>query len=171
VALLGLGCAALLVGVRRFFPATAPRIVLVALLGVLAGPLTSLWAISQLPDARGPIYRAVGGWLRANTPVDARVGALEVGMIGYYSGRTMVDFAGLLQPLTAQQFGPHSSYDQAASFATQTFRPDYVVLVAGQLPQYERSPLFTQRCRETARVRSAGPIAEMVVYRCVGERG
>ena len=57
-------------------------------------------AASRIPAqiSRLKIYSALGKWLDANLPPEASVGALEVGIIGYYSHRSMVDFAGLIQP-------------------------------------------------------------------------
>ena len=42
------------------------------------------------------MYGVVGDWLQDHTPPHATVGTLEVGIIGYYSQRSMVDFAGLI---------------------------------------------------------------------------
>jgi hypothetical protein len=41
---------------------------------------------------------AVGKWLRANTAPDARVASGDIGAIGYFSERAMVDLAGLISP-------------------------------------------------------------------------
>lgn len=53
-------------------------------------------ADKALPGAQYPAYRPVGEWLAANTPVTATVGVTEVGIMGYYSRRPMLDFLGLL---------------------------------------------------------------------------
>ena len=50
---------------------------------------------------RGPLdfrqdYRVVGEWLRDNTAPESTVAALEIGIIGWYSQRDMVDYLGLL---------------------------------------------------------------------------
>ena len=69
-----------------------------------------------------PSYRDLGRWLAQETPADASIGTLEVGLLGYYSGRQMVDFAGLLQPPTAR----HVARDDFL-WAVETYQPDYVV--------------------------------------------
>ena len=51
-----------------------------------------------LPEAKADPYREAGQWLHEHTPPDAVVGVTEVGIMGYYSRRTMVDFLGLLEP-------------------------------------------------------------------------
>jgi len=76
-----------------------------------------------LPEAKVWVYRQVGEWLKANTPVDSLIGVTEVGVMGYYSERRMVDFLGLLRPevVTALKRG-----DMA--WALLYYQPDYVVL-------------------------------------------
>ncbi len=91
----------------------------------------SLWQMSQYNDPRLGIYRAVGEWLRDNTLPDEMVGSLEVGIIGYYAQRPMVDFAGLIQPVVAEQFNRNSTYENAALWAIENLSPQYIVLHDG----------------------------------------
>ena len=98
------------------------------LVALLAPLLSGVFWIGWTPDPRLDIYRDIGQWLAAHTPAQATVGALEVGIIGYYGQRTMVDFAGLIQPDTARQLGGTTSYQDSAVWATQVYEPDYVVL-------------------------------------------
>ena len=102
-----------------------PGAVMILLLVVQAG---KLWEMHLHPDARYPIYRAVGDWLQENTPPDSWVGTIEVGIIGYYSQRPMVDFAGLIQPDIAQQLGLSHSYDGAALWAVAHYPVDTLVV-------------------------------------------
>ncbi len=44
------------------------------------------------------LYTLAGRWLAENTPPDATVGYFEIGFLGYYSDRTIVDPVGLLDP-------------------------------------------------------------------------
>ena len=76
-----------------------------------------------LPEAKVEVYRQVGEWLKEHTPEDAVIGVTEVGVIGYYSERTMVDFLGLLHPdvVDALKRGD-------MSWALLYYQPDYVVL-------------------------------------------
>ena len=76
-----------------------------------------------LPETKVSVYRRVGAWLRENTPEDALVGATEVGVIGYFSERTMVDFLGLLRPQVVDAL---KRGDMA--WALLYYQPDYVVL-------------------------------------------
>ena len=82
-------------------------------------------AAKVLPEAKTAIYRRVGEWLAADTPPEATVGVLEVGVIGYYSDRRMVDFLGLLQPAVAQALARGDIF-----WAVPAYAPDYLALTA-----------------------------------------
>ena len=126
-------------------------VVTVLLLAVLlVGQGSALLKMSRTNDPRYPVYRAVGEYLAANTPPDASVGTLEVGMIGYFSMRPMVDFAGLLQPEVAGQMTAETTYDDTAIWAVQTYQPDYLALIDSALPRLERG-LAAEHCYTVAR--------------------
>lgn len=76
-----------------------------------------------LPEAKIEVYRQVGEWLKKHTPEDAVIGVTEVGVIGYYAERTMVDFLGLLRPDVAQALQSGN-----IQWALLYYQPDYVVL-------------------------------------------
>jgi hypothetical protein len=89
-------------------------------------------------DPRFGIYKATGEWLRENTLPGEQVGSLEVGIIGYYAQRPMVDFAGLIQPEVAEQFSARTTYQDAAFFAVENFQPQYLVLHDGMFSDLEQ---------------------------------
>jgi hypothetical protein len=95
--------------------------------------------IQASPDARYPVYREVGEWLRANTDPGTKVATLEVGIIGYYSHKHMIDFAGLIQPQVAPQLSVHTDYEDAALWALQAYQPEYIVLHDGVFPRVEQT--------------------------------
>ena len=158
---------------RAFASLGRPAPVLAAGLAVVMVGALALAYAAKLPavrrsgEARTAIYQRAGTWLRDNTPPDASVGTLEVGIIGYYAERTMFDFAGLLQPDVAQLLGPTTTYDDAALYATERFRPDYLVLQRGVLPRLEAG---IAECRlETSFSQAQYPHA-VDVYACDWER-
>jgi hypothetical protein len=63
--------------------------------------------------------------MAANTPPTATFGATEIGVIGYYARRDMVDFLGLLQPDVADALARGDS-----SWVLFAYQPDYVALNA-----------------------------------------
>lgn len=108
--------------------------------------VNDLRLLKQQPDPRITIYRVLGEWLESNTPTNARIGTLEVGMIGYYAQRPMVDFAGLIQPDIARQLTSQTTYDDAALWAANQYRPDYLVLHEESFPKLETN-YVAQECR------------------------
>ena len=133
---------------------------------LLAAQLRSLNMLRYQNDTRLEIYRAVGEWLRAHTPPHASVGTLEVGIIGYYAERRMIDYAGLIQPETALQLTPATSYGDAAHWAVDHFRPDYLVLHAGLFPGLEQDPAVLTRCRQIETFTRPEYQSRLVVYAC-----
>jgi hypothetical protein len=78
-----------------------------------------------LPEAKTGVYEQAGRWLRDHTPAQALVGVTEVGIMGYYSGRPMIDFLGLLEPDVAAALGRGDLY-----WALLRYQPDYLALIA-----------------------------------------
>lgn len=119
------------------------------------------------PDLRLPIYQSIGEWLNTNTPPDAHVGMLEVGIIGYYAQRPVIDFAGLIQPDVAAQMNPATTYEDAALWAVRQYQPEYIVLHANAFPQLEQS-YIAQNCLliKVFRGQPYGYTANMHIYAC-----
>jgi hypothetical protein len=78
-----------------------------------------------LPEAKAGIYEQAGHWLHDNAPAGAVVGVTEVGIMGYYAQRPMVDFLGLLEPDVSAALGRGDLY-----WALLYYQPDYLVLTA-----------------------------------------
>jgi hypothetical protein len=126
-------------------------------------------------DTRLGIYREVGEWLRTHTPPEASVGTLEVGIIGYYAQRRMIDFAGLIQPEVARRLPATETYAESTRWAFQHFRPDYLVLHSGPTPGLANDAVFQSACREVKTFENGIYDHPLVVYDCRGgerlERG
>ena len=70
------------------------------------------WTVYQFGDhtyaMRGhssPAYRDIGNWLRENTAEDAVIALAEIGTVGWYSERRIVDILGLVSPPNAEYVG------------------------------------------------------------------
>lgn len=74
------------------------------------------------PEVAGT-YRALAAWLHDHTPAKARVGIPEVGYVGFFSGRRVLDLAGLCSPEVIPYLRK-----RAYEAVVQDFRPEYVVL-------------------------------------------
>lgn len=74
------------------------------------------------PDAAEDQYEMAGHWLAANTPPDSSVGYFEIGHLGYYARRTIVDPLGLVNPDVATHVAQAD-----LTWAYMHYRPDYIV--------------------------------------------
>ena len=138
-----------------------PGLLIIALFSPILGmTLRAAWS----PDSREPLYREIGEWLNQNTDVNATVGTLEVGIIGYYAERTMLDFAGLIQPDVTQQLGKTTSYVEPTVWAIQTMWPDYVILHRDGFADVMKSDWFATNY-EPVRDFSGEQTLWMTVYR------
>ena len=68
-------------------------------------------------------YRSIGDWLADTTPEEAEVAALEIGFLGWYSDRTIIDIAGLVTPRNARSLAA-GDYDAWLEVSD----PDYIVI-------------------------------------------
>jgi len=145
---IGLGLHAINSGLVRVFrnfsrPKIRKNLLRYAAIALLITPILVKQAFGfrdflGLIDPRYPVYRAAGEWLSSNTPRDIQVGAFETGILGYYAHRTMIEFAGLLQPDIANQLGRDASYAQTADWAVAHYHPEYLVLQKDKFPDLER---------------------------------
>jgi hypothetical protein len=118
----------------------------VMMLALIAPQVVGIITLYLTPDHRMSVYQDIGEWLNTYTPPDATVGVLEVGVIGYYADRHMIDFAGLLQPETANHFSHDATYEDVALWAFERFSPSYLVLHDGMFAKLEQSDAFVRRC-------------------------
>lgn len=101
-----------------------PVLLLVSALPLLAAEATTMdQSLKELPDAKAELYTEAGNWLRANTPEDATVGVMEVGIMGYYAQRRMVDFLGLIRPASIEALRHKDIF-----WSVYHYQPDYLVL-------------------------------------------
>lgn len=111
---------------------------LIAILAIALGQFMHLRQIQPQTDARIAAYQAAGEWIKENTPAAAHIATLEIGAIGYYSGRPVIDFAGLIQPEVAAQIDRETTYADLALWAVKRYHPEYLVLHEGIFPDLEQ---------------------------------
>jgi hypothetical protein len=141
----------------RFRPGTAARslrvgLSIVAVLGLAPGLYAQLeqtrtWAEAN-PVER--LYEKTGIWLDNNTAPDASVGYFEIGRVGYYAHRTMIDPLGLIDPVIA----PHVAQGDMI-WAYEHYRPSYIIyndLFAGWYAPLLQKPWFRQEYQQITRV-------------------
>jgi hypothetical protein len=79
------------------------------------------WPVSASP--RQKQYSILGKWLKQNTPPDATVAMVEVGIIGYHSERRIVDILGLVSPKNAESLGGRRFAEWL-----ENYEPDYILV-------------------------------------------
>jgi arabinofuranosyltransferase len=77
----------------------------------------------------------MGRWLAQNTPVGARIATHDIGALGYYSGRHIIDTAGLVTPQVLNYLTPGMAADSGVLAFLQQERPDYLVIIPSWYPQ------------------------------------
>jgi hypothetical protein len=108
---------------------------------------TRAWAEAN-PIER--LYDKTGVWLDGNTAPRATVGYLEIGRIGYYARRTMIDPLGLIDPAIT----PHVAQGDML-WAYAHYRPDYIIYnqeFAGWLAALPQQPWFQQEYRQATQI-------------------
>jgi arabinofuranosyltransferase len=67
-------------------------------------------------------YREVGIWLREQTPEHSKIALIEVGIIGWYSNRYIIDMLGLVSPHNGRLIGLRK-FDGWLNY----YSPDYII--------------------------------------------
>jgi hypothetical protein len=82
--------------------------------------------VAKLSQGKLHEYRQVGRWLAANSEEDALVASIEIGVVGYYSQRAILDTMGLISPAMR---GHLSGWTDTLVYAVTNYWPDYAVVV------------------------------------------
>jgi len=89
---------------------------------------------ANLNNAHGQTeYITIGKWIETNTEPNAKIACIEIGHIGWYSKRYIIDILGLVNPYNAEFIGKRK-FDEWLKYYT----PDYI-LVWVPLRPHERS--------------------------------
>jgi hypothetical protein len=98
------------------------RVILGLCIGIVV--LTSVLSVVRAWDFHAPpervaTYHLLGEWLAAHTPPESSVVVADLGIVGYYAQRRMIDSFGLITPDLTTTREPET--------AIEKFQPDYVV--------------------------------------------
>ncbi|MBE0643373.1 MAG: hypothetical protein IH600_04785 [Bacteroidetes bacterium] len=143
-------------GDLRIFPfllrGILPRALLLAAVTVIGWSALASWTCAWRSSVEhiNTVHVRAARWISKHTPPDARIAAYDIGAIGYFSGRTVIDLGGLVQPAAV----PYMN-GQIDAYILRS-RADYVVMVIpyegqdaeGYLPRalgYGQSGLLTLR--------------------------
>lgn len=151
------------IGRWRQSAAIAVRVVIVASLFVQGtkAARSYAWDVDNIER----MHVTMGRWLQDHTPADAVVATHDIGALGYFSGRHILDTAGLVTPEALGYTAPGETADAGVLRYLQTARPDYVVMLPNWYPALSQNREVLQPIHEITVARatvSAG--ARMVVY-------
>lgn len=76
----------------------------------------------------------LGRWLAEHTPPRATVATNDIGAIAYFSGRRIIDLAGLANPEVVPYLRTHGTLDSAARVYLRRIRPDYLAIFPRWFP-------------------------------------
>lgn len=93
--------------------------------------------VAARPDWKARVYPAAARWIAAHTSASANLGIIDIGHLGYWSGRHIIDIVGLAQPDV-----PPYIAEGDFGYALRHYRPDMVLLGALWLPEVQAEPWF-----------------------------
>jgi hypothetical protein len=121
----------------------AKRLISAALTAALIGLLWAfIYPISQdiitaRPDWKAQVYPDVARWIAKNTTATATLATIDIGHLGYWSGRHIIDIVGLAQPDVPPQIAKGDF-----GYAIQHYQPDMVLIGAFWLPEIQTKSWF-----------------------------
>lgn len=90
---------------------------------ILAGSLLAWSKVISLDErGRHEDYAAIGNWLKNNTPINATIAMVEIGTVGWYADRNIIDILGLVSPHNADYIGKREF-----SGWLKHYQPDYIL--------------------------------------------
>lgn len=115
----------------------------------------------EVHPGRRVLYTNTGEWLKANTPESASVAFFEIGYLGWFSDRTIIDPVGLVTPGGAEGLLAGNRY-----WFFEARRPDYYLhatKTAGQ--EILRNPWFNRNYERIAAFEEKGHPNQLILFR------
>jgi hypothetical protein len=119
----------------------------------------------SFPFPKLELYTKAGRWISKNTPADASVAALEVGYLGYYSQRKIIDLVGIVTPGVSTHIRK-----QDFQWAVKTYKPDYFVYCdefRSWLETITDQPWFEKSYRQIKEMNVPGYSFELKIFKKV----
>lgn len=91
------------------------------------------------PNWKAQVYPDTGRWIAQNTNTSATLATIDIGHLGYWSGRRIIDIVGLAQPDVA----PHIAAGDFG-YAIRHHQPDMVLIGYTWLPEVQLTPWFQE---------------------------
>ncbi len=104
---------------------------------LLALHFVSNLIVQQNPDWKAQVYPDTARWIAANTNASANFATIDIGHLGYWSNRRIIDIAGLAQADVAARLAQGDF-----GYAIQHYKPDMVLIGYTWLPEVQAMPWF-----------------------------
>lgn len=114
------------------------------------------------PNPSNYIYAKTGKWLAEHTPPTASVAYLEIGQIGYYSNRKIMDVLGLVTPGAAKRVAKGDFL-----WVYLAYQPDYIIyndIFEPWIGFVREQPWFQEAYREIEQIEQPGYPAPLIIY-------
>ncbi len=79
--------------------------------------------ITKVERGPFPSYKEIGIWLKKNTTTDSKIALVEIGTVGWYSERYIIDILGLVNPYNAKLIG-----EKKFAQWLEHYEPDYILV-------------------------------------------
>jgi len=100
---------------------------IIILVVLVAGIWQRTLDIQAMAPLENPaVYRPASQWLAENTPDDATVATIEIGIIGFFSHRRILDTMGLV---SSEMTNHLVGWRETLCFAVAELRPEYVIVL------------------------------------------
>jgi hypothetical protein len=83
---------------------------------------------------------ALGEWAAQHLPPDASIASREVGALGYFSGKRMIDLGGTTSPKGMTYLRRSGAFDSNLLAFMQEVQPSHLVIRGGDIPDLARRP-------------------------------
>ena len=112
-------------------------VVIIALCAVTIFALTKV--VSFKEGGRREEYVRIGGWLQKNTPSNTSVAMIEIGTVGWYADRRIIDILGLVNQYNADYIAKGDLYGWLYHY-----QPDYI-LRHDPIWEWEKSAIILEK--------------------------
>jgi len=123
--------------------------------------------IKEQPNPANKIYTKVGIWLEEHTENNASVAYLEIGQIGYYSNRKIVDTIGVVTPSVVPHFKKGNTI-----WVYLNFKPDYIIynpIFNGWMGVLITSSWFNEAYKKVTEIKEPSYPVPLIVYKKINE--
>ena len=123
--------------VAEFIAASGAAILILILLATLY-PISAV-IVRQNPNWKAQVYPDTGRWIDQNTSASASLATIDIGHLGYWSGRPIIDIVGLAQPDVAAHIAQGDF-----GYAIRHYQPEMVLIGYTWLPEIQTTPWFQE---------------------------